>query len=44
LLIPFYGIILTQYFYRYAKLLNVQVPGREVPPDAQDRLSEILSM
>ncbi|KAG5078081.1 hypothetical protein JHK82_056776 [Glycine max] len=28
----------------YAKLLNVQVPGREVPPDAQDRLSEILSM
>lgn len=44
LLIPFYGIILTQYFYRYAKLLNVQVPGREIPPDAQDRLSEILSV
>ncbi|KAL2601500.1 hypothetical protein AAZV13_10G171900 [Glycine max] len=28
----------------YAKLLNVQVPGREIPPDAQDRLSEILSV
>ncbi|KAK7357009.1 hypothetical protein VNO80_16290 [Phaseolus coccineus] len=28
----------------YANLLNVQVPGREIPPDAQDRVSEILSM
>ncbi|KAK7391396.1 hypothetical protein VNO78_19812 [Psophocarpus tetragonolobus] len=28
----------------YAKLLNVQVPGREIPPDARDRVSEILSM
>ncbi|KAK7279608.1 hypothetical protein RJT34_24663 [Clitoria ternatea] len=28
----------------YANLLNVQVPGREIPPDAKDRVSEILSM
>ncbi|XP_061370619.1 exocyst complex component SEC8-like, partial [Gastrolobium bilobum] len=28
----------------YANLLNVQVPGREIPPDAQDRVSEILSL
>ncbi|MFQ6647292.1 hypothetical protein Gotur_021159, partial [Gossypium turneri] len=27
----------------YANLLKVQVPGREIPPDAQDRISEILS-
>ncbi|WVY97063.1 hypothetical protein V8G54_029214, partial [Vigna mungo] len=27
----------------YSNLLNVQVPGREIPPDAQDRVSEILS-
>ncbi|XP_038884802.1 exocyst complex component SEC8 isoform X2 [Benincasa hispida] len=27
----------------YANLLKVQVPGREIPPDAQDRVSEILS-
>ncbi|XP_039042022.1 exocyst complex component SEC8-like [Hibiscus syriacus] len=27
----------------YANLLRVQVPGREIPPDAQDRVSEILS-
>ncbi|XP_019426689.1 PREDICTED: exocyst complex component SEC8-like isoform X1 [Lupinus angustifolius] len=28
----------------YANLLSVQVPGREIPPDAQDRVSEILSL
>ncbi|KAJ7975027.1 exocyst complex component SEC8 [Quillaja saponaria] len=28
----------------YANLLKVQVPGREVPPDAQDRISELLSL
>ncbi|WRX13054.1 hypothetical protein QQP08_005541 [Theobroma cacao] len=28
----------------YANLLKVQVPGREIPPDAQDRVSEILSL
>ncbi|XP_057426199.1 exocyst complex component SEC8 [Lotus japonicus] len=28
----------------YANLLNVQVPGREIPPDGQDRVSEILSL
>ncbi|CAL0316828.1 unnamed protein product [Lupinus luteus] len=28
----------------YANLLNVQVPGREIPYDAQDRVSEILSL
>ncbi|XP_020229640.1 exocyst complex component SEC8 [Cajanus cajan] len=28
----------------YANLLNIQVPGREIPPDAQDRVSDILSM
>ncbi|KAG7016333.1 Exocyst complex component SEC8 [Cucurbita argyrosperma subsp. argyrosperma] len=28
---------------RYTNLLKVQVPGREIPPDAQDRVSEILS-
>ncbi|OIV89564.1 hypothetical protein TanjilG_19241 [Lupinus angustifolius] len=28
----------------YANLLNVQVPGREIPLDAQDRVSEILSL
>ncbi|KAL4621529.1 hypothetical protein ACB092_06G234900 [Castanea dentata] len=27
----------------YAYLLKVQVPGREIPADAQDRISEILS-
>ncbi|XVF83080.1 hypothetical protein PTKIN_Ptkin16aG0103900 [Pterospermum kingtungense] len=27
----------------YSNLLKVQVPGREIPPDAQDRISEILS-
>ncbi|KAA3464668.1 exocyst complex component SEC8 [Gossypium australe] len=27
----------------YANLLKVQVPGREIPPDAQDRISEVLS-
>ncbi|XP_009368920.2 exocyst complex component SEC8 [Pyrus x bretschneideri] len=27
----------------YANLLKVQVPGREIPADAQDRVSEILS-
>ncbi|OMO65560.1 hypothetical protein CCACVL1_21497 [Corchorus capsularis] len=27
----------------YVNLLKVQVPGREIPPDAQDRVSEILS-
>ncbi|XP_027937134.1 exocyst complex component SEC8 [Vigna unguiculata] len=27
----------------YTNLLNVQVPGREIPPDAHDRVSEILS-
>ncbi|KAF2298118.1 hypothetical protein GH714_015219 [Hevea brasiliensis] len=27
----------------YANLLKVQVPGREIPPDAQDRISDILS-
>ncbi|KAG6578807.1 Exocyst complex component SEC8, partial [Cucurbita argyrosperma subsp. sororia] len=27
----------------YTNLLKVQVPGREIPPDAQDRVSEILS-
>ncbi|KAK3232527.1 hypothetical protein Dsin_004408 [Dipteronia sinensis] len=26
----------------YVNLLKVQVPGREIPPDAQDRVSEIL--
>eukprot|EP00257_Ricinus_communis_P003816 XP_002516393.2 exocyst complex component SEC8 [Ricinus communis] len=26
----------------YANLLKVQVPGREIPPDAQERVSEIL--
>ncbi|GAV58941.1 Sec8_exocyst domain-containing protein [Cephalotus follicularis] len=26
----------------YTNLLKVQVPGREIPPDAQDRVSEIL--
>lgn len=28
----------------YANLLNVQVPGREIAPDAHDRVSEILSL
>ncbi|XP_027367422.1 exocyst complex component SEC8 isoform X2 [Abrus precatorius] len=28
----------------YANLLNVQVSGREIPPDARDRVSEILSL
>ncbi|KAK7268244.1 hypothetical protein RIF29_20939 [Crotalaria pallida] len=28
----------------YANLLSVQVPGREIPPDAQDRVSEVLSL
>ncbi|KAF5742559.1 exocyst complex component SEC8 [Tripterygium wilfordii] len=27
----------------YANLLKVQVPGREIPPDAQDRIAEMLS-
>ncbi|KAH7547857.1 hypothetical protein JRO89_XS14G0027900 [Xanthoceras sorbifolium] len=27
----------------YVNLLKVKVPGREIPPDAQDRVSEILS-
>ncbi|XVE99253.1 hypothetical protein REPUB_Repub03eG0182200 [Reevesia pubescens] len=27
----------------YVNLLKVQVPGREIPPDARDRISEILS-
>ncbi|KAE8713889.1 Exocyst complex component SEC8 [Hibiscus syriacus] len=27
----------------YANLIKVKVPGREMPPDAQDRVSEILS-
>ncbi|GMN70188.1 hypothetical protein TIFTF001_039232 [Ficus carica] len=27
----------------YANLLKVQVPGREIPADAQDRVTEILS-
>lgn len=31
------------FFYRYANLLKVNVPGREIPPDALDRVSEILS-
>lgn len=39
-----YRIILTIYFHRYANLLNVQVPGREIAPDAHDRVSEILSL
>ncbi|BBG97787.1 subunit of exocyst complex 8 [Prunus dulcis] len=29
--------------HRYANLLKVQVPGRDIPADAQDRVSEILS-
>lgn len=27
----------------YANLLNIQVPGRDIPPDALDRVTEILS-
>ncbi|KAK4756803.1 hypothetical protein SAY87_006930 [Trapa incisa] len=30
-------------FNEYSNLLKVQVPGREIPFDAQDRMSEILS-
>ncbi|XP_057733623.1 exocyst complex component SEC8 [Arachis stenosperma] len=29
---------------QYAKLLKVQVPGREIPPDGRDRISELLSL
>lgn len=28
--------------FRYSDLLKVQVPGREIPADAQDRVAEIL--
>ncbi|XVF75595.1 hypothetical protein PTKIN_Ptkin13bG0199400 [Pterospermum kingtungense] len=34
---------LCRCFDRYVNLLKVQVPGREIPPDARDRVSEILS-
>ncbi|MED6151965.1 exocyst subunit, partial [Stylosanthes scabra] len=29
---------------QYAKLIKVQVPGREIPPDGRDRISELLSL
>lgn len=28
--------------FRYSHLLKVQVPGREIPADAQDRVAEVL--
>ncbi|KAK0592967.1 hypothetical protein LWI29_028348 [Acer saccharum] len=47
--LPFEALLafITEHDYlftpaEYVNLLKVQVPGREIPPDAQDRVSEIL--